>query len=70
MPTLLVPPVAYLHTQFGHCTDISFIGSTSLAVSRNPHIHQHPLAIESLAYPELTLPHVVLVQARGLLHTM
>jgi len=41
MPTLLVPLVAYLHTQLGRCTGISFIDSTSLAVCRNPRIHQH-----------------------------
>ncbi|HEY6406902.1 MAG TPA: IS982 family transposase, partial [Ktedonobacteraceae bacterium] len=41
MPTLLVPLVAYLHTQLDHCTGISFIDSTSLAVCRNPRIHQH-----------------------------
>jgi hypothetical protein len=41
MPTILVPLVAYLHTQLGHCTGISFIDSTSLAVCRNPRIHQH-----------------------------
>jgi transposase len=41
MPTLLVPLVAYLHTQLGHCTGISFIDSTSLAVCHNARIHQH-----------------------------
>lgn len=41
MPTVLVPLVAYLHTQLGHCTGISFIDSTSLTVCRNPRIHQH-----------------------------
>jgi Transposase DDE domain len=41
MPTLLVPLVAYLHTQFGRCTGISFVDSTSLAVCRNPRIRQH-----------------------------
>jgi hypothetical protein len=41
MPSVLVPLVAYLHTQFGRCTGISFIDSTSLAVCRNPRIHQH-----------------------------
>jgi hypothetical protein len=41
MPTILVPLVAYLHTQLGSCTGISFIDSTSLAVCRNPRIHQH-----------------------------
>ena len=32
---------AYLHTKLGHCTGISFIDSTPLAVSRNPRIQQH-----------------------------
>jgi transposase len=41
MPTLLVPLVAYLHTQLGRCTGISFIDSSSPAVCRNPRIHQH-----------------------------
>jgi Transposase DDE domain len=41
MPTLLVPLVADLHTQLGRCSGISFIDSTSLAVCRNPRIHQH-----------------------------
>src|SRR5260370_23826463 len=38
--------------------------------SKKPSLGLHPLAIESLAYPELTLSYVVLVQARGLSHTM
>jgi hypothetical protein len=41
MPMILVPLVAYLHTQLGHCTGISFIDSTSLAVCHNLRIHQH-----------------------------
>jgi hypothetical protein len=41
MPTLLVPLVAYLHTQRGRCTGINFIDSTTLAVCRNPRMHQH-----------------------------
>lgn len=41
MPRLLVPLVAYLHTQMGRCTGISFIDSTSLAVCHNARIHQH-----------------------------
>ena len=41
LPTVLVPLVAYLHTQLGHCSSISFIGSTSLAVCRTPRIHQY-----------------------------
>jgi hypothetical protein len=41
MPRLLVPLVAYLHTQLGRCTGISFIDSTKLAVCHNARIHQH-----------------------------
>lgn len=41
MPTLLVPLVAYLHTQMGQCTGISFIDSTKLVVCHNARIHQH-----------------------------
>jgi hypothetical protein len=41
MPTLLVPLLAYLHTQLGRCTGISFIDSTSLTVCHNARIHQH-----------------------------
>jgi hypothetical protein len=38
---VLVPLVAYLHTKLGQFSGISFIDSTSLAVCRNPPIHQH-----------------------------
>lgn len=41
MPTLLVPLVAYLHTQLGQCTGISFIDSTKLVVCHNARIQQH-----------------------------
>jgi len=41
MPTLLVPLLAYLYTQMGHCTGISFIDSTKLVVCHNARIHQH-----------------------------
>lgn len=41
MPTLLVPLVAYLHTQLGQCTGISFIDSTKLSVCHTARIHQH-----------------------------
>jgi hypothetical protein len=41
MPTLLVPLVVYLHAQLGHCSGISFIDSTSLAVCHPARIHQH-----------------------------
>jgi hypothetical protein len=35
LPTVLAPLIAYLHTQLGACTGISFIDSTSLAVCHN-----------------------------------
>jgi hypothetical protein len=41
LPTVLVPLVVYLHTQFGACTGISFIDSTSLTVCRTARIQQH-----------------------------
>lgn len=41
MPTVLVPLVAYLHTQLGRCSGISFIDSTPLAVCHNARIQQH-----------------------------
>jgi hypothetical protein len=41
LPTLLVPLVAYLHTQLGRCTGISFIDSTKLCVYHNARIQQH-----------------------------
>ncbi len=41
MPTVLLPLVAYLHTQMGRCTGISFIDSTPLAVCHNARIQQH-----------------------------
>lgn len=37
----VVPLAVYLRHCFGPCTGISFVGSTSLAVCRNPRIHQH-----------------------------
>jgi hypothetical protein len=49
MPTLLVPLTAYLHTQFGRCTGISFIDSTPLAVCHNRRIHQHRVFVEQAA---------------------
>lgn len=39
IPTVLVPLVAYLHTQLGQCSGISFIDSTPLAVCHNARIH-------------------------------
>ncbi|MGZ3623381.1 MAG: IS982 family transposase, partial [Ktedonobacteraceae bacterium] len=39
MPIVLVPLVAYLHTQLGQCSGISFIDSTSLAVRHQARIH-------------------------------
>lgn len=41
VPTLLVPLVAYLHTQFGPCTGITFIDSTKLVVCHNARIRPH-----------------------------
>ena len=41
LPSLLVPLVAYLHTQLGQCTGISFIDSTKLGVCHTARIHQH-----------------------------
>ena len=38
---MLVPLVAYLHTQLGHWTGISFIDSTALKVCHTARIHQH-----------------------------
>ena len=41
MPRVLVPLLAYLHTQLGTCTGISFIDSTKLLVCHNARIGQH-----------------------------
>jgi hypothetical protein len=41
LPSVLVPLTAYLHTQLGGCTGLSFIDSTKLVVSHNARIHQH-----------------------------
>jgi len=41
MPRYLVPLAVYLHLQRGHCTGISFIDSTSLAVCHAARIQQH-----------------------------
>ena len=41
VPTLLVPLVAYLYTQFGPCTGITFIDSTKLVVCHNARIRPH-----------------------------
>src|SRR5215469_9142383 len=41
MPTVLLPLVAYLHTQRGRCSGISFLDSTPLAVCHNARIPQH-----------------------------
>ena len=41
LPRVLVPLAAYLATQYGSCTGISFIDSTALAVCHNARIHQH-----------------------------
>jgi hypothetical protein len=41
MPQTVVPLMVYLHHCFGHCTGISFVDATALAVCRNQRIHQH-----------------------------
>jgi hypothetical protein len=41
LPTILVPLTAYLKTQQGHCTGISFVDATALAVCKNPRIPRH-----------------------------
>lgn len=41
MPRLLLPLTAYLHTQLGACTGISFVDSTSLHVCHAARIPQH-----------------------------
>ena len=41
IPTIVVPPCAYLTTCFGRCIGISFIDSTALAVCHNRRISQH-----------------------------
>lgn len=41
LPTILVPLTAYLQTQLGTCTGISFVDSTALAVCHNARIGQH-----------------------------
>ena len=41
MPAACMPLCAYLRSQFGECSGISFIDSTPLAVCRNPRIYQH-----------------------------
>ena len=41
MPRVLLPLAVYLQTQLGHCTGISFIDSTALAVCKNARIPQH-----------------------------
>lgn len=41
MPSTLLPLCAYLKTRFGHCSGISFIDSTSLAVCHNRRIWSH-----------------------------
>lgn len=41
LPRLVVPLGAYLRCRYGHCTGISFIDSTALAVCDNHRIHNH-----------------------------
>ena len=48
LPSVLGPLSAYLRQQYGHCTGISFIDSTTLSVCDNHRIHCHR-AFEGLA---------------------
>ena len=41
MPRALVPLCSYLHTRKGHCTGLTFVDSTSLAVCHNKRIARH-----------------------------
>lgn len=41
IPRVLLPLAAYLQTQMGSCTGISFVDSTALAVCKNARIAQH-----------------------------
>jgi hypothetical protein len=41
LPSILVPLTAYLQTQLGTCTGISFVDSTALHVCHNARIRQH-----------------------------
>jgi hypothetical protein len=41
LPRVLAPLTAYLHTQLGRCTGLSFIDSTKLAVCHTARISQH-----------------------------
>lgn len=41
MPTMLVPLCAYLSEQYGQCSGISYIDSTTLAVCHNKRVHAH-----------------------------
>lgn len=41
LPTILVPLTAYLHSQLGTCTGISFVDATDLVVCHNARISQH-----------------------------
>ncbi len=41
LPSVLVPLTAYLHTQLGTCTGLSFIDSTKLVVCHTARIGQH-----------------------------
>lgn len=41
LPSILVPLTAYLHTQLGACTGLSFIDSTALSVCHPARIGQH-----------------------------
>jgi hypothetical protein len=49
MPRVLVPLCAYLVSCYGHCTGVSFIDSTPLAVSHNRRIPSHRVFAGSAA---------------------
>lgn len=50
MPRVLVPLCAYLVSCYGHCTGVSFIDSTPLAVCHNRRIPSHRVFASSVAW--------------------
>ena len=70
----LVPLCIYLKYRYGHCTGISFIDSTSLAVCHNRRIHSHRVFAEKAARGKSSVDwfygfklHLVVNDAGGLL---
>jgi hypothetical protein len=55
MPQTIIPLLVYLHHCFGHCTGISFVDATTLAVCRNQRIHQHKVFAGIAACGKTTL---------------